>query len=319
MTNWSELTRNPAKIDLYGEDSYFRIGLDSWVRRQGQSQQVDIRDVGSLLIRPDAFVTRQVPNILERVTALGFHPVAFCALQSNRLVPLELWRYQHNAGSLDRLALTQLIFDGWPCVWVLVKRSDSNTDPLPCSVHLQGVKGSTHPECRTRTSIRGTVNAPGRLLSLIHTADEPADVLREFGLLLNREDRTLVLETLGETLDINKKLLDLVSNISENLKLVNFDINKAKSRVEEALENAGASNLLQQLRVAPSSPGLFGNIVSKLSPSVLREILWDIAQVGSEYATCDERHPVHLENVDAQLWTTSPDVYSSIETAESRR
>ena len=52
---------------------------------------------------------------------------------------------------------------------------------VPASVELTGLKGPTDPDARAPGQLRHLLGRYSYLLNLVHTPDEPADVLRELG------------------------------------------------------------------------------------------------------------------------------------------
>lgn len=175
------LTRIDGKALAYADEPYYREALadlaDTWpdddvVRR--------VLDLAIVMVKPDGLAAGRLPHVL------GFLREHEVEVVGAAWVPLrghtwrELWRYQLMAATLDRLRANALVLDGEGLL-LLVRASGRD---LPASVYLSSRKGSASVELQTPDCLRARLGQPNRVLSHVHVADEPIDVVRELGLLL---------------------------------------------------------------------------------------------------------------------------------------
>jgi nucleoside diphosphate kinase len=172
------LTRDPRKADAYRLDPYMREALGSLAR---------MRDPGVLsrytfvVLKPDAVAGRRCKLILSILRSEGWHPVAATTVRFDPLLVRELWRYQFNAASTQRIAVVDPLLSSGRSLLVLLDDRD-RPKWLPASVRLTAAKGSAEPSAAHSTDLRTRIGRINGLFNFMHTADEPADVARELQL-----------------------------------------------------------------------------------------------------------------------------------------
>jgi hypothetical protein len=193
---WRELTSLSVKWETYEREAAFREGL------RDATSVLGADNLGAILqahceisIKPDGLAARVVPRLLEYMERQCFQLVTYRVHPLTPLQARDIWRYQWNVATLDRLRLFDLILAQAP-VLTLYFRDTSDSD-VPATVRLRGLKGSALPGLRSADSLRSACAAPNRLLTFIHAADEPIDIVRELGILFDRSDRRRVLDELA--------------------------------------------------------------------------------------------------------------------------
>jgi hypothetical protein len=116
--------------------------------------------------------------------------VAVTPSRIDRVLAHELWRYQWDGASLDRIELACEALEVGTSLYTVWKAPE---DPVPLAVRFCRMKGSRHPERRRRNDLRTILGAPDRMLTAVHVPDEPADVVRELAVLVPAADRDRVL------------------------------------------------------------------------------------------------------------------------------
>ncbi len=306
---WSVLTRIPLKEQLYGRETYFREGLDDveWVF--GDALGEALWQSAMLMIKPDGLVAGKLAPVLGFLRDHDFTPVGVRALRLHRTLWRELWRYQLTSATLDRLAVNEAVLETGPAL-MLALHSAENHD-LPASVRLSSLKGSAMMAVQVPGTLRHLLGQPNRVLSLIHVADEPADLVREFGLLFHHPARLRLLERLrdgqpGRT-DEEALAQALCQHPAPGRSLISAE---SVERVSDAVRSAQPGNpdvvahLLadldrmragQRIEWRPFRRRLDGLAVS-LDP-------WDIAVLGTSFITYDEPGTVKvLVNPDPESW-----------------
>ncbi|MFF4104008.1 hypothetical protein [Streptomyces sp. NPDC001903] len=194
--DWPQLTTVPEKIHYYIDDLAFRDGWATARRALGDRWATALQRTALLTLRPDGIAHGALDGTLAHLTGHGLdviaaHPVRYGANRAR-----ELWRYQWNAATADRLAVTREVLDAGDGLLLVCFAAG----PLatPASSLLARTKGSALPEARRPEDLRTRLGAPNRVLTLVHAADEPADVLRELPIVLSRTDQAATWQAVRE-------------------------------------------------------------------------------------------------------------------------
>ncbi|WP_273651143.1 DegT/DnrJ/EryC1/StrS family aminotransferase [Cellulomonas fimi] len=183
-----ELTTYPAKADFYAREPTFREALHEAAVRTAATDWstlgTALRARGLAVVRPDAVWADKGQQVLDYLERLRLRPVWATRTTVGRHHVREVWRYQLNAASLARLRLMDLLFSQGDSVVVLFDDPDGFW-PVPGSAVLADAKGEADPDARAGWELRSALGSPHRLLSFLHTADEPVDAVRDGSLLLS--------------------------------------------------------------------------------------------------------------------------------------
>lgn len=180
----SDLTAVSAKAAAYEEDESFRAGRELI----GDRLSLDtLYRTGMVVAKAESIVTRRVSMIVAYLEESGFDVLAARRVRFDRQIIYPLWKYHWSVANPDRTALAEdLLTVGDALALVIYDRTDAQ---IPASVRMSALKGSAYPEKRGAESLRSRLGAIGRLLTFVHTSDEPADVLREVSLLFGPIER----------------------------------------------------------------------------------------------------------------------------------
>jgi hypothetical protein len=198
--DWRHLSTVPEKRRRYEREPYFREALDDAERVLGPQLFRTLHAVALAIVRPDALVARRGEALMRFFADNAFTPVEVRRFTFTRHAVRALWRYQWNAATLEKMELADRINCAAETAWLLL-RDDAAPRELPAAVRLKTLKGHAVPAQRTSGSLRAALGAPNRMLTFVHTADEPADVLRELGILLEPEARRHLLSRLPDALE----------------------------------------------------------------------------------------------------------------------
>ncbi|MFC8851337.1 MULTISPECIES: nucleoside-diphosphate kinase [unclassified Micromonospora] len=191
-----DLTRMPIKADLYRQEVYYREARADIIEHLGESAYALIRDGALLMMKPDGLVGGKLGSVCSFVRERGFTVVAVEEVILDACKWREIWRYQLNAASIDRIVLKEALYSARPCL-IMLLRSEPGHD-VPATVRLSSLKGAADPKNQVSGTLRSLLQQPNRLLSLVHFADEPADLVRELAILFSREERLRLLSSLRE-------------------------------------------------------------------------------------------------------------------------
>lgn len=191
------LTPIPAKVAAYSGDTYFQES----VAQLGESD-TDVatfaRDHTLLLIKPDGVIARALEPTLQWLRDNGFRVAAARRVSVSRHQMRALWYYQWNIASPERRRLADLMVTLSDSV-LLVLHSDRGD--LPASVTFGELKGPTNPKEREPGQLRHLLGRYTYLLNLVHSPDDPADVLRELAIYLDEDERLQLFTELRSTDD----------------------------------------------------------------------------------------------------------------------
>ncbi|MEC3918570.1 nucleoside-diphosphate kinase [Nocardia sp. CDC160] len=232
------LTPSKEKVDAYLADTYVLETVD-----QAQALGIDVErfshEHSLLLLKPDAIVARAVDPTLEWLAANEFQVVDARRVVVDRHVARALWYFAWNIASPERRRLADLLV-GISDVLVLVVRGP--VGELPTPVRLAEAKGATDPRKRRPGDLRYLLGRHNYLLNLVHSPDDPADVLRELAIYFDEHTRADVfaraLEGRGRSGDaaaLGRELYDVTLARS-------FERSDAAARLRDELGSAAAES-----------------------------------------------------------------------------
>ena len=303
---WDELTRIPLKAELYERETYFREGWAELQESLGDNAIESLWRTAMLVVKPDGIVTGKVSAILDFLMQNEFSVTAVATPILGGLQWRELWRYQLTAATLDRLAINSLLLED--CVLVLFLR-DNAPEGFPAAVRLNTLKGPSDMVGQTPNSLRRHLAQPNRVLSFIHVADEPADILREIAILLERIERRRVFAAFVEPAlsSVDQQTLQEMMSTSERTART-LDkaaaIARIKNAVEEVSDSVAKLDLLEALScIARQERISFRHFQRCLADSGAIIDQWDLITVGASAIVDDEPGATkRIHAVTAGLW-----------------
>jgi len=188
------LTTSAAKATLYSVDTYF---AEAWSDLHARWPD-PIRfawEHGMLVVKPDAFAGRRAHLILEWLDEAGFVIAEARRLSFDRHSIRAEWRYQWNMATPDRKKLMDVLLKLSDSMLILVRSRDQID--VPTTVRLTDLKGPAEVAKRRPDHLRWNLGLSSAILSFLHTADEPADVVRELGIHATAAERIALLERLA--------------------------------------------------------------------------------------------------------------------------
>jgi hypothetical protein len=176
----------PDKKALFAVDTYFRDSWEDLGELPADRVEVILRQHALLLLKPDAVVGRRLHAALHWATEQGT-VVAAERVRVDRHGIRAMWRYQWNVASRDRRDLSDLLgADGGDALLLILRLP---ADTRPATVRISEAKGSADPAKRQPWQLRHRLGNENFLLNFVHAADEPADLVREIGVLFDAPQR----------------------------------------------------------------------------------------------------------------------------------
>lgn len=229
------LTPAAAKIDAYADDTYVQEAVDQ-LERLGIDPVAFARQHSLLLLKPDAIVARAVEPTLQWLPANGFRVVAAHRMRVNRHLVRALWYFAWNIASPERRRLADLLVDISDVLVLVVHGAD---DALPVPIRLTEAKGATDPRKRNPGELRYVLGRHNFLLNLVHSPDDPADVLRELAIYFDEDTRAHLLAQVTAGLDRTAAVSALAADLYARVPARSFDRDDALRTVLADLRRAG--------------------------------------------------------------------------------
>ncbi|MFI9505050.1 nucleoside-diphosphate kinase [Nocardia sp. NPDC052566] len=226
---------SPEKAAAYAEDTYVQETAEQ-LDRLGVDATKFTREHSLLLLKPDAVVARAVRPTLEWLRDNGFRVVAARRLAADRHMIRALWYFAWNIASPERRRLADLLA-GICDVLVLVVHADDGALPVP--VRFTEAKGATDPRKRRPGELRHLLGNHSYLLNLVHTPDDPADVLRELAIYFDERVRAAVIAEAGIGADRTDEAAAIADDLYAEAPARGFDRAAALHRILDDLARAG--------------------------------------------------------------------------------
>ncbi|MFI6011960.1 nucleoside-diphosphate kinase [Streptomyces sp. NPDC051243] len=301
------LTADPAKREVYRHDTYAREGLRSFATVTELHRS---HDVTFVVLKPDAVAGRRCELILDILRDEGWLPAAATTLRFDPLLTRELWRYQFNAASSQRIDVVDHLLGSGPSLLVLLY--DTRRPAwMPASVRLTAAKGSADPEAARHGDLRTRIGRVNGLFNFIHTADDPADVIRELQLFSYQTGWDWCRAALcavgpPTTADGRSRVSDpahaLLAAVHEAIPAHDLDVTAALRRL-----SAGTGPWAELARHA-GTPKHIGHWLAELRRGPINDEAsrWDVLTVATQWIDCNE------PGVAPILPTSSPAMWRAV-------
>ncbi|MFV0458595.1 MAG: hypothetical protein ACK5MT_07500 [Actinomycetales bacterium] len=289
---WQSFTADRSKVDRYSDDVDFHLGATAATESFGRAAADVLRRHAFLLIQPDCTARRKAGRCLDFVEQRGFRPVHTVRVRLDDWMVERLWSFGSASWTTDSNTICDLVC-GYSDSLLVVLRDDAPEPDLPASVRLTRLKGSAQPDRRSAEHLRTVIGADGPLVVLIHTSDEPLDMIREAAILCPSSPEELYSAMTRPSNDGRKQLLGLIEELNRESPGHDLDPDAAATRLRDAVvaaaDQPGSHAVAQQL-LAALSAARSGTAFLDWQPFVdgLRRLGldpegWDPIVIGSRY------------------------------------
>ncbi|MFI7131024.1 hypothetical protein ACIBQ1_35415 [Nonomuraea sp. NPDC050153] len=182
---WRALSTLRDKFTYFQTDTVFRQSWQTAVDVVGDEALALFQRLAILTVKPDAVLSRKAEACVDYLAAHGFVPIHAELFWYDRAMARELWRFQWNVATLDRIDVTDLMLYRTQAMTIVLL---DTSDPLeiPAAPRLIRLKGSAFPSDRSAFQLREVLRAPNRVAVLVHCPDEPMDIVRELGVVFDQ-------------------------------------------------------------------------------------------------------------------------------------
>jgi len=199
------LTASRRKWALYRAEPGFMVACARLLDELGPPVVESLRAHAVALVKPEAWLEWRFPLVQSFLARAGFEVIDVFRCELPPVTCREVWRYQWNVGPIERIELSEVLLGLGPSYGLVLR----DCDPAPrtaASVRLARLKGPALPERQGPGHLRYELGAPNRIVSFVHVPDEPADIVRDLSLLL---DRNALVQLLARMLEPNRRALQL--------------------------------------------------------------------------------------------------------------
>lgn len=279
------LTTVPDKLREYERECRFREAYADAEDVLGDALAAVLQRTLALSFKPEAIVGRKVAPALAFLERNGFVPLVVRehVFAGDNL--REIWRYQWNVATLDRLAIMDAMNAAAPSMWLCLLDTSAPLT-IPATVRFRCLKGSALPTERQPGTLRDELgDAEDRMITYVHGADEPIDVLRELGILFSSPIRREILAAIlrADRARGTAAAERVRSKVEAATAQVQFDFEAALLRLQAA---ASGGAFEQQLRIAlAGTPARWSEL--RRAAAVLTIGEWDVIQVGARLCPHD--------------------------------
>ncbi|MFS8184750.1 hypothetical protein ACMG4P_24775 [Pseudovibrio denitrificans] len=227
----SNLSKSKSKSQLYSGDPYFRDTWDDLKTLFDSDASIveQFQDVSLVILRPDAIVNQRLEKFICIVKDMGLVPFFATSFIYSRHMVREGWRYQLNIATPERIEVMDMILSHAPSILIMFHKTEkTKLDPhLPLTLQLSEMKGPSDPLKRSPSDFRSLLgDAQVSVLTYLHISDEPADVIREMGIFLSKQERLSCLSNLQVKKDYSNEVQLLIND--------QYKIQPAQSLIESS-------------------------------------------------------------------------------------
>lgn len=232
---WQKLSRSPNRHEALALNLYFRDCWEDILAILGPGATETLWRYALLIFKPEAVVGRRITPALDWLTERGFAPVAFAPLTHSRHTMINLWKYSRWTPAMpDWIQLAGLMHTSTDTLLVILRDEEQEAEADACA-RLVSLKGPAIAEQRNRSHLREALGPPAEIFNFVHSSDEPADLVREVGICLDRPYRRQLLQTLvtcGEDRHLADELEAEVARLEAGSTEHDFDFRRSLARVE---------------------------------------------------------------------------------------
>jgi nucleoside diphosphate kinase len=195
------ISADPGKLERYARDIAFREAWTDLAACWGDEAEEILSRRAFVLFKPETVLLRRLEEASAELERHGFAPVLWRLVRLDRNLVRGVWRYELAEAPLATLAAVDVVATAGVCL--LVGLRDDRPEPdRYASARLASLKGPTRQEERRPGQIRFRLRSPAILLNFLHTPDEPADAVRELGVLFAADERLALFRELRAARDV---------------------------------------------------------------------------------------------------------------------
>ena len=236
------LCASKARAFSYAMECYAREAWRDLRELWGDSTEDVLNGSTFILFKPDAVAFRSIGSCLAHLEKQGFIPTAAHRFRLTRVTMRELWRYELNIATLQRLDAIDLLLTASDSLLVALRDERWSPDAQACaSARLKELKGPAIRELREPQHLRTVIDSGTSMLNNVHTPDDTAQYVREFGLLMDQPERLRVGRHLADT-SVSPGLEALAEELYASTPAHDLQLAGVVARIRSALRSVEVSS-----------------------------------------------------------------------------
>lgn len=277
LTCSTELSEIEKKRELYSNDVYFRDAFQDLQALIPEWMEKMLSGHASIILKPEAIVNRKAHLCIEFLMQHGFIPVAQKRFQFNRHLIRDLWRFQFNAATRERLDILDMWWKTTDVLYVAFKLNpeyNHHNPALSASTQLTFLKGHSNPERHRDGELRKFLDQKIIMLNYMHSTDEPADFVRDLWVIFDPQERIELVWNITRWLNIENEIQATIQELYTETDYVDVSFDTALNDLQTQLANFAWSD--QQIHEVKKSVDqiLTGEVQDWKSILTWAEQLW---------------------------------------------
>lgn len=224
-----------GRVSRYATDTYYLETCDS-LAALGIDADTFAHRHATLLLKPDAAITGRMGAAVSWLLDHDYRIVGAYEVALSRLHLRALWYFNWHRATPERRRLADRLAGFSPSVVLLVTHPQDR-DPVSCRLTLS--KGPADPTQRTAGQLRFALSAGTYLLNLVHSADDPDDVLRELAIYFPEPTLTDVIRQCAAGTDASDDAVRMAERIESAVQRRGGDLAGAQGAIWTELSRSG--------------------------------------------------------------------------------
>lgn len=196
-------TENALKAELYAREVHYREGWSAFHAVFGETAAQHALSLTFLIFKPDAVIARKLHAGVDAIVRHGFEITRWDTFRFDRLSIRELWRYELNIATTQRLKAIDQLLPSTESLILLLSDTQGGTS---AAERLTSLKGPADMTLRQPGHLRSQIQAYSNMINFVHTPDETADVVRELGVLFSQTKLESLLRKHGAIRDLDAQI-----------------------------------------------------------------------------------------------------------------
>lgn len=222
--DWRYLSIFGSKKRYFNTETYFR---ESWFDADSIANNNFLRKLirsAVVILKPEVFATEKALSIVKLIEQYNFRLKAAYITRLGKFQIREIWRYQYSEATIDRMTLVDHLYSLGDTLFTIFEDTSSDLI-MPASARLNQLKGASEERLRSQESLRSIIKIPNGVIRLFHISDEPADIIREIGILFDRDERIKIYKDMMayDRSITEEQLLEIIHNLKTQHIPTSFD------------------------------------------------------------------------------------------------
>lgn len=296
---WKLLTIFGSKKNYFSTETYFRESFFDGHEIVGENFVNLMVRTAVVILKPEIFASGKAREVINLIEKHHFTLKAFSTFKYDRLKIRETWRYQYSEATIDRMSLVDHLY----CLGDAMLLFFEDTSPVlhkPASARLHKLKGASEARLRTPDTLRSIIQIPNGVIRFFHVPDEPADIIREMGILFERDQRFLIYSQLYTTSRIDTKQLETtITELESQHPRHDFSLKTAWKNIAKKSNNTVFATHIEKLQKQVANCEEIGweDVYSLLKANNF--CIYDILTIATHVLKQDVDYEFHLIDGDA--------------------